>query len=87
LSRRDIYAKVVTLATGEQEDTMPAKRKPRLTRRGRQTTFNFIFRCPRHLIGPLNEARHVLREPTRSSLVTKALTEYLLKRGLWPGAA
>ena len=37
----------------------------------------FTYRCPPGLIGPLNEARFILREPTRTSLVTNALYAYL----------
>lgn len=44
--------------------------------------FPFTFRCPGYLIGPVNEARHILREPSRTSLVTKAITEYLNRRGI-----
>lgn len=64
---------------------MPTRTKPVARRRGVATTpkpFIFTYRCPPHLIEQLNEARHILREPTRTGLVTKAITEYLARRGI-----
>jgi hypothetical protein len=42
----------------------------------------FTYRCPGHLIGPLDEARFLLREPSRAALISKAIAEYLRARGL-----
>jgi hypothetical protein len=57
-------------------------RKPRPTRRDDPESFAFTYRCPGELIGAVNEARHILREPSRTSLVTKAIVEYLSRRGI-----
>lgn len=44
--------------------------------------FIFTYRCPAALIGRLNEARFALREASRTALVSKAITEYLDRRGI-----
>jgi len=44
--------------------------------------FVFTYRCPPELIGPLNEARFILREPSRTAVVSKAIAEYLRARGI-----
>jgi hypothetical protein len=71
---------------GQKEGYMGAKKQKRRTGPAPHTStvhaspFVFTYRCPARLIGPLNEARFVLREPTRTGLVTKAIEEYLQKR-------
>jgi hypothetical protein len=59
--------------------TVPRARK---LRRKAPDPFPFTYRCPAELIGPLNEARFMLREPSRTALMTKAITEYLRTRGI-----
>jgi hypothetical protein len=58
------------------------KRNPAVAARQIEPRFPFTYRCPARLIGPLNEARFDLREPSRTSLVTKAIVAYLAARGI-----
>jgi hypothetical protein len=44
--------------------------------------FVFSYRCPMRLIGALNEARFILREPSRTDLVTHAIEFYLRAKGI-----
>lgn len=46
----------------------------------KKTAHMFSYRCPFWLLKPLDEARFTFREPSRTSLVTKAIVEYLTKR-------
>lgn len=62
-------------------DTETGSAKSRRRDRG-PAPFAFTFRCPADLIGLVNEARFVLREPSRTSLMRKALEEYLNRRGI-----
>lgn len=55
--------------------------RPRARRAGAKV-FPFTYRCPAHLIGPLNEAKFVLREESRTALLTKAIVEYLRARAI-----
>jgi hypothetical protein len=66
----------------EATEVPQAKARARQLRRKHPTPFAFTYRCPSDLIGPLNEARFILREPSRTALMTKALTEYLRTRGI-----
>jgi len=47
-----------------------------------QRPFVFTYRCPAGLIARLNEARFALRESSRTALVSKAIAEYLDRRGI-----
>lgn len=57
-----------------------------LATRGREGTrpppFVFTYRCPQRLIGPLNEGRFILRESSRTALISKAIEAYLRARGI-----
>jgi hypothetical protein len=53
---------------------------PKSTRR--KPGFVFSYRCPIRLIGAVNEARFVLREPSRTDLVTHAIEYYLRAKGI-----
>jgi hypothetical protein len=44
--------------------------------------FVFTYRCPATLIARLNEGRFALRESSRTALVSKAIAEYLDRRGI-----
>lgn len=53
-------------------------------RRIRSTeSYTFSYRCPRWLIAAIDEARWTLREPSRTALVTRAITEFLQRRNLY----
>jgi hypothetical protein len=55
-------------------------RRRRIHRPG---TYTFSYRCPLWLIAAIDEARWTLREPSRTALVTRAITEFLQKRNLY----
>jgi hypothetical protein len=46
-------------------------------------SYTFSYRCPLGLIAAIDEARWILREPTRTALVTRAITEFLQRRNLY----
>jgi hypothetical protein len=46
-------------------------------------TRTFSYRCPLWLLNAVDEARWTLREPTRTALVTRAITEFLQRRNLY----
>ena len=57
---------------------MSRRRRPRGAH-----TYTFSYRCPRWLIAAIDDARWTLREPSRTSLVTRAITEFLQRRNLY----
>lgn len=61
---------------------MPEQRPRKTRRRLGPPPFAFTFRCPADLIGPLDEAKWILREQSRTALVAKAIREYLATRGI-----